>query len=211
MANVRVINENKKPSNDNQKTIYLDTDDTCLDSLGTYIRWLAWMGRIKNPSQQPIKDRNNLAPWLGIDEDLERNWYDEFSNSSWQWGTMPALPDTKICLGHLISNGWKIVAMSANGNGAVDRAVLKRANLEMALPGIFQDCFLIKYTNNWYAFFTEKEETVFISGNQKRCLEVAEAGHVSYLLDRPWNKDFSDMRVRRFQGWKELALLLTSQ
>lgn len=187
-----------------QRTLFVDIDDTCLDVLGGFVRWLAQMNRLKSPSRNPIQNREHLGEWLGIDEGLAVLWGKEFENHTWQWGALQALPNSQRALSALKKQGWKIVAL-AHGVTELPRAVLRRANLELQYPGIFTDLYSVPANTSFYPYMKGQEDAVCVTASIRTATDTAEAGHSAYLLDQPWNKSFQDLRVKRFPNWIEVA------
>jgi hypothetical protein len=214
MPNVSISSQTKKQqAKSTGPTVYIDIDDTCLDLLGGYVNWLFSSGRLNvsaNFAPVPIKDRNRVADWLGIDESLEQQWHKEFVCYSWQWGALKGLPDSGPALSLLKNAGWKIWAVG-KGHAELARATLRRANLELIYPGIFEDMFLLPEEKSFYPYFSDKEEAVVISSMGKNSVDVAECSHRSFLLSRPWNQGFSDIRVKRYDNWLDIATSLTNR
>lgn len=187
-----------------QRTLFIDVDDTCLDTLGGFVRWLAQMNRLKSPSRNPIKDREHLGEWLGIDSGLAALWMKEFENYTWQWGALQPIANGHTALQALKKQGWKIVAL-AHGVSELPRAVLRRANLELLYPGIFTDLFSMPAVASFYPYMKDQEDAVCVTASIRTATDTAEAGHSAYLLDQPWNRDFQDIRVKRFSNWIDVA------
>lgn len=205
MPNLGVVPENKPLTIETyQRTLFVDVDDTCLDVLGGLVHWLAQMNRLKHISSNPIKDRENLGEWLGIDEGLAQLWVKEFTNHTWQWGALRAIKDSNRSLQALRKQGWKMVALAHSGTD-LHRAVLRRANLELLFPSVFTDLFAMPLTSSFYPYMKDIEDAVCITASARTAKDTADAGHVAYLLDQPWNREFHDLAVKRFANWIDIA------
>jgi hypothetical protein len=187
-----------------QRTLFVDVDDTCLDVLGGLVQWLAQMNRLKQVTGKPITDREHIGDWLGIDEGLAQLWVKEFTNHTWQWGALRAVKDSNRALQALKKQGWKIVALAHSGND-LHRAVLRRANLELLFPGVFSDLFAMPLAASFYPYMKDIDDAVCITASIRTAKDTADAGHVAYMLDQPWNRDFQNLAVKRFANWIDIA------
>ena len=196
--------ENNTAVESYQRTLFVDVDDTCLDVLGGFVRWLAQMKRLKSVSGNVIQDREHLGEWLGIDEGLATLWMKEFENYTWQWGALQPITAGLPALQMLKKQGWKIVAL-AHGVTELPRAVLRRANLELQYPGIFTDLYSMPDGTSFYPYMKDQEDAVCVTASIRTATDTAQAGHSAYLLDQPWNRRFQDMRVKRFSNWIDVV------
>lgn len=191
-----------------QRTLYIDIDDTCLDVLGGYVRWLASLGRVKKSIKgRPLLNRDQPGQWLGIEDDLADLWYREFVNQSWQWGALPSVLKAEHSLTGLKKQGWNMVAL-AHGPNEMSRAQLRRANLELIFPGIFRDQFLIPLGNSFYPYMRDYEDAVCITASMRTARDAVQAGHSCYLLERSWSQDFNDISVVKRPDWESLSITL---
>ena len=64
-------------------------------------------------------------------------------------------------------------------------------------------------TTNLYSIFSEYEQgAVCVTATQSSAMASAQAGHVTYMLNQPWNYSFNDMSVRKFANWNEIQTVL---
>jgi hypothetical protein len=187
-----------------QRTIFVDVDDTCVDVLGGFVNWLAVMNRLKKVTGQSIQDRDRLGDWLGIDDGLANLWVKEFVNHSWQWGALKSIKDANRALQALKRHGYKLTALAHCGN-ELHRVILRRANLELLIPNVFTDLFSMPEKNSFYPYMKDLDDAVCITASIKTAQDTAQAGHSAYLLDQPWNRNYQDLRVRRFNNWIDIA------
>lgn len=191
-----------------QRTLYIDVDDTCLDVLGGYVRWLAIMGRIrKNFKAGPLEDRDQLGAWLGVDQNLSELWFKEFVNQTWQWGALPSILNAEGALAGLKKQGWHMVAL-AHGPNEMARAQLRRANLEMLFPNVFRDQFLIPLGGSFYPYMRDHEDAVCVTASIRTARDAVEAGHSCYLIERSWARNFNDISVVKKPNWESLVITL---
>jgi len=206
-ATVTVVNDQVKAET-YRRTIFVDVDDTCLDVLGGFVRWLGQMNRLKAATGLSIKNRNVLGEWLGIDEGLAALWLKEFENHTWQWGALRPIPSSQQSLHLIRRQGWKIVAL-AHGITEFPRAVLRRANLEILFPGVFTDMYTMPDGASFYPYMKDQEDAICITASIRTANDTAQAGHSAYLLDQAWNRDLQDLRIRRFTNWINITNALT--
>lgn len=194
-----------------QRTLFVDVDDTCLDLIGGFVCWLGQMNRLKKVTGLSLKDRTNLGPWLGINDDLSALWTKEFESQSWQWGALRPITNSQQALKAIKRQGWKIVAL-AHGITDLNRALLRRANLELLFPNIFTDMYTMPAAASFYPYMKDQEDAVCITASIKTALDTAQAGHAAYLYDQPWNREARNLRIKRFPNWIEInnALMKTS-
>ncbi len=190
-----------------QRTIFVDVDDTCLDVLGGFVQWLAQQNRLKKVTGKSIKNRDQLGDWLGIDEGLANLWLKEFVHHSWQWGALKYIKDSNRALQALKRHGFRLVALAHCGN-ELHRVVLRRANLELLFPGVFNELFAMPDNNSFYPYMKDLDDAVCITASIRTATDTATAGHVAYLLDQPWNREFQNLSVRRFSNWIDMANIL---
>lgn len=187
--------------------LIIDIDDTCVDTLTAFVKWLNRLGRLNNVIGNKITNRDHLGTWLNVPEELADLWLKEFCEFSWEWGALyPCLGSDKV-LPNLAKAGWHIVGYSRAAND-MSRAILRRANLELLFPGVFSELYVVNRTANLYPMLKEHEESVCVTANEITARASAQAGHATYLLTQPWNQDYSDMSVRRFKHWSEIYQVL---
>lgn len=205
MPSLEVVPEDEPPKLETyQRTIFVDVDDTCLDVLGGFIHWLATMNRLKRATNKSIKDRDHLGEWLGIDDGLANLWTKEFANHSWQWGALKPFKDSNRALQAIRRHGYKIIALAHCGS-ELHRVILRRANLELLFPGVFNDLFAMPDRNSFYPYMKDLEDAVCITASIRTAADTAQAGHAAYLLDQPWNRNYHKLSMRRFNNWVDLA------
>jgi hypothetical protein len=88
------------------------------------------------------------------------------------------------------------------------RATLRRANLELLFPNVFHELYVVNRHANLYPMFKEHEPAFCVTSTESAAKSSAEAGHATYLLTQPWNYSFSDISVRRFNNWNDVATVL---
>jgi hypothetical protein len=54
----------------------------------------------------------------------------------------------------------------------------------------------------------ENDEAVCVTATEITARASAEAGHVTYMLHQPWNQNFNNMSVRKFNNWLEITEVL---
>jgi hypothetical protein len=54
----------------------------------------------------------------------------------------------------------------------------------------------------------EHEPAVCVTSTESTARASAQAGHATYLLTQPWNYNFSDISVRRFNHWADIRSVL---
>lgn len=208
-ANIRSReSQEHQPIQTYQRTLYIDVDDTCLDVLGGYVRWLASLSRIKKSLRgQPLLDREHLGDWLGVDQDLSELWFKEFTNHTWQWGALPSILNAGDALASLKKQGWHMVAL-AHGANEMARAQLRRANLEMLFPNVFRDQFLIPLGGSFYPYMRDHDDAVCVTASIRTARDAVQAGHSCYLIERSWSKHFNDISVVKKPNWESLIITL---
>jgi hypothetical protein len=192
-----------------QRTIFLDVDDTILDTMGGFISWLDDQNRIDSVKTPRPTDFFDLGAWLGVENDLARFWYKEFTQQTWQWGALRSIQNAQAVLPVIQRQGWRISGM-AHGTGELARAQLRRANLELLFPGVFRDIFVVPHDQSFYPFMREHDDGIFITANTRTAQDAAEAGHSAYIFAQTWNTRFRDIRVRSFPDWNSILTVLTT-
>jgi hypothetical protein len=193
---------------DYENKLIIDIDDTCVDTLTAFVKWLASLQRLKNVIGNKITNREHLGDWLNVPEELGDLWMKEFCEYSWQWGALYPMLGAEKILNNLSDAGWYIVGYSKS-SADMHRATLRRANLELLFPNVFNELYVVNRTANLYPMLKEHEEAVFVTATESSARAGAQAGHATYLLTQPWNQDFSDISVRRFNNWQEIQQVLT--
>jgi hypothetical protein len=193
---------------DLENVLIIDIDDTCVDTLSSFIKWLATLGRLKKIEiGRVIEDRENLGDWLGIPNELVALWLKEFNEYSWQWGAMhPCLLAEKV-LPTLANNGWHIIGYS-KATSELSRSVLRRANLELLFPGVFKELFVVKRDANIYSMLKEYDDAICVTSTISGAQASAQVGHATYLMQHPWNSNFSGLSARKFKNWKSIEEVL---
>lgn len=192
------------------RKLIIDVDDTCVDTLTGLVKWLSGLNRLKNVSGNVIAHREKLGPWLNIPENLAEIWLKEFCEQSWEWGALLPCLMAEKALPMLRQHEWQVVGYSKSSSD-MHRAVLRRANLELLFPGVFHKLYVMNRSAPFNSIIKENEVSVFVTALESTALTGAEAGHITYLLDQPWNRDFHNISVRKFNNWLEIAEVLLSK
>lgn len=198
------------PDDDLPPKLIIDIDDTCVDTLTAFVKWLGSHDRLKNVDGNKITNRDHLGDWLGITEELADLWVKEFSEQSWQWGALYPCNGADQHLRHLHAQGWHIVGYS-RASTDMHRAILRRANLELLFPNVFDELYVVSRARNLYPMFKEHDNAICITSVESVARTSASAGHATYLITQPWNQTVSDFSIRRFNNWGEIAAVLEKQ
>jgi len=189
--------------NEIDNLIIVDLDDTCLDTISGFVKWLAKHNRLANVTGTQIKSRENLGSWLGVDESLADNWMRDYCERTWEWGTLLPAKDSTRVIPHILNLDINFIAFSRSTSD-INRGTLKRANVELIYPGIFEELYMLGLHANPYPLLVDFKSAICITANETVAKASAQAGHITYLLDQPWNREFNDMSVRRFNNWEEI-------
>ncbi len=189
--------------------IIVDLEDTCLDTLTGFVKWLVKHKRLTNSSGVAISSRDNLGPWLGVDENLANLWMRDFCEQSWEWGALYPYSDSNKVIPKIAQSGWDFIGV-ARGSAKLDRGTLRRANLELIFPNIFQELYTLSLDGNVYPLLKDFDQAIFVTANETVAKSAASAGHITYLLDQPWNRQFNDLAVKRFNSWEEIYFALAN-
>lgn len=189
--------------------IIVDLEDTCLDTMSGFVKWLAKHDRLTHAKGTRIQSRDNLGHWLGVDDELARNWMREFCEQSWEWGALYPYLDSNKVIPQIVKQDWTFIGV-ARGSSKVDRGTLRRANLELVFPNIFRELYSMSLENSVYPLLADYQQSIFITANETVASTAANAGHITYLLDQPWNRDFNSLTVKRFQNWEEIYFALAN-
>jgi len=192
---------------DVENKLVIDIDDTCVDTLTGFVKWLASFNRLKNVDGNIINNREQLGPWLNVSNSLADIWLKEYCEQTWEWGALLPCLGAEKALPQIKQHGWRIIGYS-KGSGDMHRATLRRANLELLFPGVFDELYIINRLSNFNAVIKENYESVCITALESTALASAEAGHITYLLNQPWNRNFSNISVRKFNNWLDIANVL---
>jgi hypothetical protein len=189
---------------DIENLIIVDLDDTCLDTLSGFIKWLGKHNRLSTAAANPITSRSLLGDWLGISDDLATHWMRDFCERSWEWGALYPVKQAQQIIPELYLNDWNFIAIS-RGASTIDRGTLRRANLELIFPGMFEEVYAMPMGANVYPLIKDYSPAICITADIPVAVASAQAGHITYLLDQPWNRDYNNLSVRRFNTWEEIA------
>jgi hypothetical protein len=191
------------------RKLIIDIDDTCVDTLTAFVKWLASLGRLKNVEGNKITSREHLGTWLNIPDELADLWMKEFCETSWQWGALYPMLGAEQVLPRLVQQGWVLVGYSKSSN-EMNRAILRRANVELLFPGVFKELYVVPKTQDLYPLVTQHEYAVCVTSTELVARSCAQARHPTYMIKQPWNHDFSDLSVRKFNNWIEIEQALAS-
>jgi len=198
------VNTNK----DLRRKLIIDIDDTCVDTISALVKWLHSLNRLGSANNNNIlENREYLGKWLGIPEELADLWINEFLSQSWQWGALYPCLSSQIVLPSLHQQGWYIIGYSRAANN-INRAILRRANLELIFPNVFRELVVVDKAANLYPLVKEHENAVCVTATESTARVSVAAGHATFLIDQPWNRDVVDLTIRRFKNWDEINKVL---
>jgi hypothetical protein len=186
-----------------EKLIIVDIDDTCLDTLTGFITWLNKHNRLGAVSGAAIASRSMLGDWLGVTDDLATHWMKDFCERSWEWGALYPIKESIKVITELRVRGWSFIAIS-RGSSNIDRGTLRRANLELMFPGMIDELYSMPLAANIYPLIKDYAPSIFITADSSAAVASAQAGHITYLLDQPWNRDYNELSAKRFNNWTEI-------
>lgn len=183
--------------------IIVDIDDTCLDALTGFIKWLGKHNRLGSVSGSAIKSRTLLGDWLGVTDDLATHWMKDYCERSWEWGALYPMKESIKVIPELRNRGWSFIAISRGSNN-IDRGTLRRANLELMFPGMIEELYSMPLGANMYPLIKDYAPSIFITADSAAAVASAQAGHITYLMDQPWNRDYNELSAKRFNNWIEI-------
>lgn len=183
--------------------IIVDIDDTCLDTLTGFIKWLGKHNRLGSVSGSAIKSRTLLGDWLGVTDDLATHWMKDYCERSWEWGALYPMKESIKVIPELRNRGWSFIAISRGSNN-IDRGTLRRANLELMFPGMIEELYSMPLGANMYPLIKDYAPSIFITADSAAAVASAQAGHITYLMDQPWNRDYNELSAKRFNNWIEI-------
>jgi len=186
-----------------ENLIIVDIDDTCLDTLTGFIKWLGKHNRLGSVSGSAIKSRTLLGDWLGVTDDLATHWMKDFCERSWEWGALYPMKESIKVIAELHKRGWTFIAIS-RGSSNIDRGTLRRANLELMFPGMIAELYSMPLGANMYPLIKDYAPSIFITADSAAAVASAQAGHITYLIDQPWNRDYNELSAKRFDNWIEI-------
>lgn len=189
---------------DDIRRLIIDLDDTCIDTLTGFVKWLSSLDRLKGVEGNRITNREHLGNWLNIPEELAELWMKEFCEYSWQWGALYPMLDADKVLPHFPLNGWTIVGYT-KASQDMHRATLRRANLELLFPNVFKELYVVPRHANLYPLLKDQDDAVVVTSTESVARAAAQAGHVAYIINQPWNVNFTDMSVRKFNNWQDIG------
>ena len=188
---------------DVENLIIVDIDDTCLDTVSGFIKWLGKHNRLGKVTGTSITSRTLLGDWLGVSDDLATHWMKDFCERSWEWGALYPTKEAQPTISDLYNEDWNFIAIS-RGASTMDRGTLRRANLELMFPGIFEELYTMPMGANAYPLIKDYAPSICITADISVAVASAQAGHITYLIDQPWNREYNDLSVRRFNNWTEI-------
>jgi hypothetical protein len=51
----------------------------------------------------------------------------------------------------------------------------------------------------------EHDDAVCVTSVESVARASAQAGHATYMINQPWNVNFSDISVRKFNNWHDIG------
>lgn len=180
--------------------LIIDIDDVCLDTLTGFVKWLSKHDRLHNIAGNAILSREVLGTWLNVPDELANHWMKDFSERSWEWGALYPMMDSRPVISELYKEGWNLIAV-CRGSTDLSRATLRRANLELVFPGLFDDVYVLGLHANLHSMLKNYQNAICVTSTELVAAASAQAGHITYLLDQPWNRTFNNMSARRFNDW----------
>jgi hypothetical protein len=195
---------------DVENLIIVDIDDTCLDTVTGFIKWLNKHNRLNKVAGNSITSRSLLGDWLGVTDDLATHWMRDFCERSWEWGALYPTKKAQPVIADLYNGNWNFIAIS-RGASTIDRGTLRRANLELVFPGIFEELYTMPLGANVYPLIKDYAPSICVTADISVAISSAQAGHITYLLDQPWNREYNELSARRFDSWTEIFEVLNNQ
>jgi hypothetical protein len=78
-------------------------------------------------------------------------------------------------------------------------------------PGIFEELYTMPLGANVYPLIKDYAPSICVTADISVAISSAQAGHITYLLDQPWNREYNELSARRFDSWTEIFEVLNNQ
>jgi len=180
--------------------ILTDVDGVLLDWDHHFIHWLNNKG-IKTPRSEPSSAK--LYEWLGLPEDVVCAWIEEFNASS-EALNIKSFVDIK----HLraLSKKYKVVAITSCG--ASEQIRQNRLKQLERLNIAFHEVHTLGLMDSKKALLAKYKNSVWVEDNQSNALLGHNLGHTTFLIKRPYNKNFLHDKIRMVNSWLEIKKYL---
>lgn len=183
--------------------IICDIDDTCVNFSDGMQKFLAAKGFIV-PTR--LRDNHNIAKLFGLTIPDTIALVSEFHRSS-EFGCLLPEPCAKDVLPELHRRGYRFIAISACLNEP--EVVARRTrNLEDAFGFKWEAIHCLGLTLDKTDALRAYPPSIWVEDLWRHAVSGAEAGHRSFVLDRPYNRGKEHPSITRVQDWHEIANLL---
>ena len=190
-----------------QKTLILDIDDSCIlcaDPLQAFIE-----RAIHQTAISPLRDHLEISRSFNVteaqaDQLVEDFWYSkEFAN-------LPADPSAKIVLPNLHREGYSLIGITACGS---DPQIIqsRHSNLLEVFGFNFKAIHCVGLRGDKSIVLRSYPPSIWVEDHWLNAMRGHEAGHRTFLLDRPYNQLGTWTGIRRVQNWHDIQRIISEE
>jgi hypothetical protein len=190
-------------ANRSDKLLICDCDDTILQFSDAMQAFLVTKGY---EITTRLRDHHNIPALFNLNIPGTIELIREFHRSPAMARLLPE-PCAATVLPELHGQGYQFVAVSACLNEPEVHAMRVR-NLEDVFGFKWEAVHCLGLTMDKEAALREYSPSIWVEDVWNHALAGARAGHRTFLIDRPYNRDHEHSDVTRVQDWHEIAKLI---
>jgi 5'(3')-deoxyribonucleotidase len=188
--------------------LLVDLDDTCLASADILQAYLEGECALP-PSRSRLRDTHDIVKQYGLTIEQTMALVTKFHRSHWM-DKLPPLPCAATVLPELHRQGYQFVAITACLNEPeVVEARLR--NLTRAFGFEWQAIHCIGLNPSKKAALEAYPPSLWVDDLAHHAIAGAEAGHRSFLIDKPYNQHHDHPKVTRVSDWHDLQQRLENR
>jgi hypothetical protein len=188
--------------------LLLDVDGVLLDWLSGFEIYLLQQAPELHRDFTGLEQADNLEQLLGMTDDQMHEWIDRFHHDD-RFEYLTPLPGAQKAL-QVLSDWCHMSCITASGSSTLSSQMRKR-NLYAVFGNVFQDIICVDRSIDKPAHLASYDPGYWVEDQLKNAHMGVQAGHVSFLMDAPYNKKLNSVEVTRVGNMLEVGDIILSQ
>ena len=186
----------------------MDVDGVLLNWLDGFESFLLAQAPDLHKDFSALDDAENLESLLGMTSEQMHEWIDRFHHHT-QFAQLKPLPGAVKAL-QILEPWCNLVCITASGTSP-DSQKLRHTNLRNVFGDVFEQVWCVDRSVDKPEYLLMYDAGYWVEDQLKNALMGVNAGHMSFLMDAPYNMHTHDPQVIKVNNMLEVGEIILSQ
>jgi uncharacterized HAD superfamily protein len=188
--------------------LLLDVDGVLLNWLEGFEGYLLHEAHHLHRDFTGLEHVDTLEELLGMTEHNMHTWIERFHHDA-HFEHLKPLPGAQKAL-TILKDWCHLVCITASGSSP-DSANMRTRNLVKVFGDVFQDIICVDRSWDKPPHLAAYEAGYWVEDQLKNALMGVQAGHMSFLMDAPYNRKHDDHSIQRVTNMLQVGEIILSQ